>query len=324
MKKKNRNSQDVLLEITKELKEDPLRKFKTSFAVMGIISFLVFLCLFAAGAANATRVLILLSITYLLGFIFGYHAISQILQKLMFYTTQLKKSEQLKSTLVANVSHEVRNPLTTVKLTISNLLDGLAGSINDAQKILIQRCQHTIDRLIRLVSQLLDLSKIEAGKFTLQRSLIDVTHLINSEIENFDPALKNKKLFLVKESPTAPLKIWGDGDKITQVFFNLFDNAIKYTLENGRISVKWSDVRGYAWIEIEDTGIGIPEDKREKIFDKFERIMEGKELGAGLGLPIAKDIVEMHGGQLLVDSIQGKGSKFTVVLPVDLRGGGRN
>lgn len=319
MKKRSKKSRDVLVEIARELKDDPLRKFKTSFALMGITSLLVFLCLAAVGKVNVMRILILLSITYLSGFIFGYHAISRILRKLMSYATQLKKSEQLKSALVASVSHEVRNPLTTVKLTIGNLLDGLAGSINDTQKSLIQRCQHTIDRLIRLVSQMLDLSKIEAGKFTLQRSLIDVAHLINSEIENFDSALKNKNLFLVKESSLSPLEIWGDGDKITQVFFNLFDNAVKYTPENGRISVKWTSVKGYAWIEIEDTGIGIPDDKREKIFDKFERIMEGKAAGAGLGLPIAKDIIELHSGQILVDSAPGKGSKFTVVLPVDLR-----
>lgn len=331
MEKRVKNTRNVLLETATEFKDDPWRKFKTAFVLMSIIPILVFLSLFGIGvlffpslSVSTIVVLILVAVISLLGFISGYEAISQTLQKLMSYTAQLKKSEQLKSALVANVSHEVRNPLTTVKLIISNLLDGLAGQINEAQKSLIQRCEHTVDRLIHLVNDLLDLSKIEAGKFTLKRALIDVERLIDTEIENFNPVLKNKNLSLIKESPAAPLKIWGDGDKITQAFFNLFDNAVKYTPENGRISVKWGGVEGYVWIEIKDTGIGIPEEKKDKIFDKFERLMGSKEFGTGLGLPIAKDIVEMHRGRILVDSIPGKGSKFTVVLPVDLREGGRN
>lgn len=317
-------------EVIYELKENPLRKFKVAFVLMSIIPLLVFSYLilvrffsFPIIIRNVGFILLFTIVVSLLGFTLSYNTISRILKRLMFYAAKVRESDQLKSSMVANVSHEVRNPLSIVKLTLSNLADGLPGKINEMQKTVIQRCQQTIDRLIRMVNQLLDLSRIEAGRLMMKRSLIDLKLFIDNELTNFTLALTNKNLQLEKQISASPIEIWADRDRIAQVFDNLFGNAVKYTPQNGRIIVRLANVNSNVRIEIEDTGEGIPANKLDKIFDKFERITRGKELGTGLGLPIAKDIVEKHNGKIWVESKIEEGSKFIVLLPKDLRGGKR-
>lgn len=326
-KTQNQKSKLDPRQVIYELKENPLHKFKIAFALMSIIPLMVIFYLilvklfsFSILVGHIGLILSLTIVISILGFSFGYSVVARTLKRLMLYAAKFRESDQLKSTLVANVSHEVRNPLSVVKLTLSNLVDGVGGKISEMQKSIVERCQQTIDRLIRLVNQLLDLSKIEAGKFMMKRSLIDVNSLINNELANFESSLKNKNLQLEKQTPAPEVKIWADQDKIVQVFDNLFGNAVKYTPESKKIFVRVLDANADARIEIEDTGEGIPADKLDKIFDKFERIAGGKELGAGLGLPITKDIVEMHRGRIWAESEVGKGSKFIVLLPKDLRG----
>lgn len=309
-----------------ELKENPLRKFKVAFALMSIIPLLVIFYLilvkffsFSIFVGSTGLILFLAIAISILGFALGYSIISRVLKKLLLYAAQARERDQLKSSLMASVSHEVRSPLAIVKLALSNVTDGLAGRTTKKQKSVLQRCQETIERLIRMVNQLLDLSKFEAGRFMMRRSLVDVNSLIDSELSNFTPALKNKNLLLQKRTSIQPVKIWADQDKISQVFINLFDNAVKYTPNNGKITVRLANTDGDASIEVEDTGSGIPEDKLDKIFDKFERVAQGKELGSGLGLPIARGIVQMHQGRIWAESEVGKGSKFVVLLPKDLR-----
>jgi signal transduction histidine kinase len=314
-------------QVVYELREDPLRKFKTAFVLMSIIPFLVFFYLVLTEffsvpvlTSNVGFVVTPTIIISLLGFSLGYSMIFRLLKRLMLYAAKLRESDQVKSTLVATVSHEVRNPLAIVKLILANLVDGVGGRVNRTQKAVIQRCQQTVDRLIRMVTQLLDLSKIEAGKSMVKRLLINMNTLIDEELADYEAALKNKKLQLEKDVPTPAVRIWGDRDKLSRVLINLFDNAVKYTPEEGKIAVRLTNPDGDARIEIEDTGKGIPASKREKVFDKFERISQGKELGTGLGLSIAKDIVNMHQGRIWVESKKGKGSRFIVLLPGDLRG----
>jgi signal transduction histidine kinase len=309
-----------------ELKEDPLHKFNIAFVLMSIIPLLVFFYLiitkfftFEVLIGNTGLILLLTIFISFLGFLVTYNIILRIVKKLLFYATKTKENDQLKSHLVATVSHEFNNPLAIIKLALSNLMDGIVGEINEAQKAAIKRCQDTIDRLIRLVTQILDLSKIEAGKFIMKRELVNLNSLIDTELLNFSSSLKGKDLLLKKHIPDYSIDIWADRDRIIQVFHNLVNNAIKYTPENGKISVRLVSADDNIHIEIEDTGTGIPEDKLDKVFDKFERIAQGKELGTGLGLPIAKDIVERHYGKIWVESKLGKGSKFTVLLPKDLQ-----
>lgn len=324
---KNQESKLDPRQVIYELKENPLRKIRIAFALMGIIPLLVFFYLilarffsFSIFVGDTGFILLCTIVISLLGFSLAYNIVSRLLKRLMLYTAKVRESDQFKSTLVATVSHEVRNPLAVVKLTLANLSDEIAGKMNKMQKGIIQRCQETIERLIRLASQLLDLSKIEAGKFMMRRVLIDLNSLVDNELLGFKSVLKNKSLKLEKQLPAPAIQIWADRDKIVQVVENLFGNAVKYTPERGRITVRLAHAEKDVRIEVEDTGAGIPAEKLDKIFDKFERIAHGKELGIGLGLPIAYDIVQMHQGKIWVESEPGKGSRFIVLLPKDLRG----
>lgn len=322
----NKKSKLDARQVIYELKENPLRKFRTAFALMSVIPLLIFFYFILVKffsisilIGNMGLILTLTIVVTILGFSLGYSIIYRLLKRLMLYAAKMKESEEFKSTMVANVSHEVRNPLAIVNIALSNLMEGLGGTLNKMQKTVVERCQDTINRLNRLVTQLLDMSKFEVGRFVMKRSLIDLGSLVEEELAKFSPVLKNKNLELKEELPTLSLKIWGDRDKITQAFINLFDNAVKYTPEDGKVIVRVGNTDGDAYIEVEDRGMGIPEDKLEKIFDKFERITQHKEIGTGLGLPIAKDIVERHRGRILVESEVGRGTKFTVLLPKDLR-----
>ncbi len=314
-------------EVIRELEEDPLQKFRHTFALMSIVPFAIIFYLLLVRllalfdfVGDVWVIVSLSTIVSLLGFFISCNIIDGILKRLLIYASKLKLSNQHKSALVANVSHEVRTPLAAIKLTLSNIADEIMGTINREQKKAINHCQSAIDRLVRMVTQLLHLSEVEAGMCTMRRSLVDVASLIDSELSKFDAILKNKNLRLKKQLPASSVEIWADPDKIAQVFDNLFNNAVQYTDESKEIIVKLEIVSKDIRIEIADSGRGIPADKIEKIFDKYERVTSGKTLGTGLGLPIAKDIVEMHSGKIWAESEDEKGSRFIVLLPQDLRG----
>lgn len=311
--------------LLQELKENPFRKFNIAFSLMSIIPFLVFFYLLLTRFFSITiligdigAILFISILISLGGFLIGYGIIKSILNKLVKYAAEAKKSDQMKSIFVASVSHELRNPLTTVKTSLSNIMDGLLGQINEGQKKIIELCQDVIDRMHRLVQDLLDLHKIEAGAIEIRRKLCDITALLDRQMKEFQAVLIKKRINMVKDGFVQNLSLWGDEDKLMQIFNNLLSNAIKFTPDGGSIIVRANPVDEFIRLEVEDTGQGIPSDKLNKIFDKFERLDNSKE-GAGLGLSITKDIVELHKGRIWAESEKGKGSKFIVVLPRDLR-----
>ncbi|MBF0494281.1 MAG: HAMP domain-containing histidine kinase [Candidatus Omnitrophica bacterium] len=246
-------------------------------------------------------------------------AIKALYKEIEKKNEQLKKLDQLKSQFVANVSHEFKNPLTIIGEYLSIVLDGVAGEVNPKQKEILGSCRKTVDRLNRLVMDLLDLSKIEAGKMELKREGIDIVQLIEEVSADCATQISKKELLFRKDISYNVGFIWGDRDKLTIVVVNLLDNAIKYIQEKGVIVLRASGTENEVRVEISDNGPGIPPEYREKIFDKFERINTEKQEGTGLGLPITKDIIGLHKGKIWVESELGKGSTFIFLLPRDLR-----
>jgi len=314
-----------LRQITDELKEDPLHKFNVAFALMGIIPMLGFMYLlvgrlFSIKILEGNVGLIVLAVVFvsLMGFLVGQALIKNMLKRLINYMIKLQEKDKQKSIFVANVSHEIKNPLSVLKLSLSNILDGLLGKIEEYQKDIIKRCHDLCDRLIRFTTQTLDISKIEAGKMEVKRRQVSLDKLIEEEIKVFEPAFNKKQIRFISNQPFPSLMVWADEDKILHAVSNLLDNAIKYTPEGGRVSVNLLEEEKHARIEVCDTGEGIPPDKIDKVFDKFERI-SSSEGGAGLGLYIAKDFIELHRGRIWIESKLREGSKFIVLLPKDLR-----
>ncbi|MFA7294487.1 MAG: PAS domain S-box protein [Candidatus Omnitrophota bacterium] len=231
----------------------------------------------------------------------------------------LEKLDQLKSDFVSTVSHELRTPLSITKEGISLILDGVAGSINPNQEKVLTTSRNNIDRLARIINNLLDISKIESGKAELKKKDTDLVTLINNTLTAFENKAKEKGLELRVNLPKEQrhLLLCIDEDKVIQVFTNLIGNAIKFT-EKGHIDVSLTERESEVEFVISDTGIGITEEELPKAFDKFlqfGRTAGGGEKGTGLGLSIAKGLIELHGGKIRVESELGKGTKFIFTLP---------
>ena len=223
---------------------------------------------------------------------------------------------------ISNVSHELRTPLSCINEGVSLVLDGVTGRINSKQKKFLAAAKNNIERLKRLVNELLELARVESRITRMRRSLFDVVGLIEGVVASMGPLLKDKKISLKKTLPDKEIYIWADPDKLSQVLTNLIDNAMKYNRPKGTVEVSMDELAKAVNINILDTGIGISEEDIKKIFDRFYRVetpTKGKASGAGIGLSIINEIIKKHRGKISVDSLVGRGSRFTVTLPKDLR-----
>ena len=243
----------------------------------------------------------------------------RLLKEMQAANKKLLELDERKSIFVSNVAHELKTPLATVNLSLENILERIPGEADSEQKRMFEIGKRNIERLLRLVTDLLDLAKIEKGKLELKREEIDLEALTNEVTTTYELECKKKHIIIKKEFPDKAGFIWADKDKITEVITNLLNNAIKYSPQGSNIIIKIDSDADEARFAISDNGPGIPVDAYDKVFSKFERITAEKEEGSGLGLPIAKDIIGLHKGKIWVDSEMGKGSTFTFALPRDLR-----
>lgn len=231
--------------------------------------------------------------------------------------TKMKEVEQLKSDFVANVTHELRSPLAAIQKNLMIILDKTAGDINDNQKEFLSLAKDNVERLTRLINDLLDLSKIEAGKMELKKVRVDLVALVRKTVVSFSGWFNEKQITSRLDLPGQPLELDVDPDKIIQVLNNLLSNALKFTPARGEILIV---VRAGDPVEVAvtDTGVGIAQKDIQRIFNKFEQVSATHPSGVsgtGLGLPLAREIVEKHGGNIQVKSDTGKGSTFSFSLP---------
>ncbi len=231
--------------------------------------------------------------------------------------TKIKNLEKTKKDFVTNVSHELRTPLTAIKGFVETLQETNNDDENKHYLNIINR--HT-DRVIRIVNDLLLLSKLEGTSDSLELEKVDLTDLIENILKIFEQSLKEKNLVLkLKKDNNLPI-IKADPFKLEQVFINLIDNAIKYT-ERGEVVISLSHNNETVIIEIQDTGICIPREHLSRIFERFyvvDSSRSRKQGGTGLGLAIVKHIVHLHNGKIDVKNIPGAGTNFSVTLPVNL------
>jgi PAS domain S-box-containing protein len=235
------------------------------------------------------------------------------------FERRLKELDQMKSDFVSNVSHELRTPLTAIKGSVDNMMDGITGPLTEKQARYLARIKSNADRLGRLISDLLDLSKIEAGKIDLRPAHLPVEALVKEVAEVLRAVAAEKLISLEVVSSDGPVGVWADRDKVVQIFMNLIGNALKFTPLNGRVTIA-VEKTDPEWVKcsVTDTGPGIPGPEAARIFDKFYQIEQSnkqKTKGTGLGLTIARALVEMHGGRIWIESEIGKGSVFLFTLP---------
>jgi signal transduction histidine kinase len=232
---------------------------------------------------------------------------------------RLQELDRLKSAFVSIVSHELRTPMTSIKGLIENMMDGLTGELTEHQNFYLSRVKHNIERLTRMINDLLDLSRIEAGHVELQTTNVNVGSIAREVVELLQPMAEEKSLTLATNIIDPIPLIQADRDKLIQIFTNLTNNAIKFTPSSGTVTVKVEyHTEGYIHACVTDTGCGIPLDEQETVFERFYRSQsaEHKDRGAGLGLAITKSLVELHEGTIGVESTLGEGSHFWFTLPV--------
>jgi signal transduction histidine kinase len=261
---------------------------------------------------------------------------------------KLQELDRLKSEFVSNVSHELRTPLTAIRMSVDNLMDGIAGEIGEFLRNYLERIRNNAERLARLIADLLDLSRIEAGRIEFRPEALRVSDLVRDVLDGLQPVAAEKRLELAAVTPDHALHVLADRDRTHQILTNLVGNALKFTPAGGRITVVTRTVSGeelatvrpfdgtpapepptcgtsepssthdVVEIAVEDTGEGIPSDQLQVVFEKFHQVRRdgrGKAPGTGLGLAIAKSLVELQGGRIRVESEVGRGTRFAFTLP---------
>lgn len=229
--------------------------------------------------------------------------------------THLREIDRLKSEFIATASHELRTPLTSVQMGVYLLLEGSVGELTDKQQEVLEACRQDCDRLDKLMRDLLDLSKIEAGESQPQLAPVRACDLVATAVRELRPQVEAKGLELRVEASVDLPSVMVDRTQIERVISNLVINAIRNT-KRGEIKISAERRDTQIAVSVSDTGSGIPAAYLPHIFDKFVQVPDAPTGGAGLGLAISKSIVEAHGGQISVQSEQEQGATFTFTLPL--------
>ena len=267
----------------------------------------------------------------------SYREVQEKNKRLSDALERLQELSRLKSNFLATVSHELRTPLTSVIGYSEMLLAGLAGDLNDEQKDYLKTILEKGESLLRLISSILDLSRIEARGVQLVRKAVSLDDIVQSALESVLPQSLKKNLQLTSELSRTIKNVTVDGDKIRQCVVNLLSNAVKFTPAGGHIIVKAGPAErpptqsgpfgsaGFFQISVADNGIGIPAELQGKVFETFFQADSSASReygGAGLGLSIVKSYIEAHGGEVAVKSELSKGSTFTLIVPIEPPGMG--
>ncbi|MBU4140649.1 MAG: GAF domain-containing sensor histidine kinase [Candidatus Omnitrophica bacterium] len=244
--------------------------------------------------------------------------VAQRTKELASANEKLKKIDKLKSEFVSAVSHELRTPLTSIKGYAAILMAGKLGVVPAPVKERLEKINKHSDSLTKLVNDLLDISRIESGKVGMKLEKLNLKDVVNEVVDITAPQIKEKKIQLAVDIPGKAPACLADKVQLGRVLTNLLGNAIKFTPEKGKISIKAREVEGLLQIDVRDSGIGIGEEELAKIFDEFYRednAINQKIKGAGLGLSLVKHIVEAHKGKVWVSSKLGCGATFCFTLP---------
>ena len=233
--------------------------------------------------------------------------------------TILRRLDKAKDEFVSMASHQLRTPLTSVKGYISMVIEGDAGKISDPQKKLLDEAFNSSERMVHLINDFLNVSRIQNGKFIIDKHPTDLSKVIGQEIDSLKPSALSRNLKFVYNPPKDFPMIEIDEGKVRQVVINFADNALYYSHENTTININLSIENNEALFTVKDNGIGVPSDEQEQLFSKFYRASNARKQrpdGTGVGLYLAKKIIDAHEGEIVFESVEGKGSTFGFRLPL--------
>jgi signal transduction histidine kinase len=232
--------------------------------------------------------------------------------------TKFRLVDQLKSDMVSTVSHELKTPLTSVQMAVHLLLEECVGPLNAKQVELLLAARHDAARLLAMVNDLLDLTRIEQGRMTLDLHPVPPADLVAGALRRFESKAADTGIALKSNVAFGLPPVLVDRERVEHVFDNLLNNALAHTPRGGEVSLATELAGGFVQFAVSDTGEGIPSEHLDRVFEKFYRVPGSRTArGAGLGLPIAREIVVAHGGQIDVSSRRGEGSTFWFTLPIE-------
>ncbi len=236
----------------------------------------------------------------------------------LYDITDLKRLERIRTEFVANVSHELKTPLTAIRGAVETLLD---GALKDADqgRLFLESISEETGRLHRLVEDLLTLAQVESKQVVLRKEPVSVRIFLEEELARQRVLAKERQVSLKLENVPQNQTVHADRSQLAQAVGNLLENAVKYNRPGGQVLVRASEVSRYLHIEVEDKGIGIPLEDLPRIFERFYRVDKARSRetgGTGLGLSIVKHVAEAHGGSVQAESRLGHGSRFTLILPL--------
>jgi len=244
----------------------------------------------------------------------GSDEIGQLARAFNVMGEQLRRVDETKQEMFAAISHELRSPLTSMREAAHLLHDSVPGPLNAKQARLVEIIGRSSDRLLRLVNQVLELSRLRAGILPIERRPVDVDRVVTRAVEELRPQAEEAGVNLNREGGRPDLVCVGDDDRLVQVVVNLVANAIRFTPRGRSVTVRLMAAGAEIEIQVEDTGIGIPAAALPHIFESYQQAHRDRG-GTGLGLAIVRAIVLAHGGRVTAESQEGKGSRFTVLLP---------
>ena len=232
---------------------------------------------------------------------------------------QLQRLDEAKDEFISMASHQLRTPLTSIKGYISMMMEGDVGKITPEQKHVLNETFISSERMVRLIGDFLNVSRLQTGKFVIEKRPIDLAALVGREIESLKLNAAPRGITFVYKKPASSFELELDENKIQQVIMNFSDNAIYYSKDNSKVHVTLKKVAGFVEFKVKDSGIGVPEAEQEQLFNKFFRATNARRArpdGTGVGLFLAKKVIDDHGGEIIFESTEGKGSTFGFRLPL--------
>lgn len=241
--------------------------------------------------------------------------IKQMFEKTKNDIEYLERLQKMRSQFLANVSHELRTPIFAIQGYLETLLN---GALNDPKvnKHFLEKAEHHTVNLSNLLNDLIDISMIESGEMRMSYRYFDISDFIKNIVNEFSLIAEEKNIQIIFNPPNTGLQVFGDKERLRQVFVNLIQNAIKYT-DEGNVEILLEEEKKSVNIIVIDTGIGIPQEDLDRIFERFYRVDKARSKavgGTGLGLAIVKHIIDAHSSKIIVESVYGKGSKFSFKL----------
>jgi len=238
---------------------------------------------------------------------------------------QLQKLDEAKDEFISIASHQLRTPLTSIKGYISMMMEGDVGKITPQQKHILEEAFISSDRMVRLIGDFLNVSRLQTGKFVIEKHPADLAQIVKHELESLTTNAASRGLTFRYTPPKKFPQLIMDENKMQQVVMNFCDNAIYYSKENSTIAVSLKIVKGFVEFKVKDSGIGVPKAQQKELFTKFFRANNARQQrpdGTGVGLFLAKKVIDAHHGELIFTSVENKGSTFGFRLPVErLRAG---